>query len=351
MKFNKMKKISLYIFLVLMWCNVGFAEKFISSTFNVTNALKSTMENGFVKCGVSGLPAFSSLSSSGNWSGIDVDVCRAVAAAVLGDANKVKFIPLKRVESFASLNNCQDKKKCVDILSRHSTWTLSRDSFLNFAGINFIDGNGFIVRKKSGIKSTKDFKNGISICGNVGTQTALNTKFFFKSIGKTYELLPFEKAWEVVAAYDSGRCDTYVTDRTGLMAQRTKMTNPDEHLILPEIISKEPLGPVVREFDPYWENVVRWSLNTMIVAEELGVTSLNIDEMKNSENPKIKRLIGIEGRHGEDLYLDQEWSYRIIKQVGNYGESYERNLGYLLPERGPNNLWKNGGFIFVGDFR
>jgi len=311
------------------------------------------MENGFVKCGVSGLPGFSGQSSSGNWTGIDVDVCRAVAAAVLGDANKVKFIPLKRVESFKALNNCQDKTKCVDILARHSTWTLSRDSGigLTFVGINFIDGNGFIVRKKSGIKSTKDFKNGISICGKVGTVTELNTKYFFKSIGKTYNLLSFEKPWEVVAAYDSGRCDTYVTDRTGLMAQRTKMQNPDEHLILPEIISKEPLGPIVREFNPYWEDVVRWSLNTMIVAEEHGVTSANVDAMKNSENPKIKRLLGIEGMHGEDLHLDREWSYRIIKQVGNYGESYERNLGYLLPERGPNNLWKNGGFIFVGNFR
>ena len=343
-----MKKLLAILVLGLLWFNVGFAEN-----FNVKNALKFTKETGLVRCGVSGIPGFSGRSSSGNWSGIDVDVCRAVAAAVLGDASKVKFIPLTRKESFRALVNCQDKTKCVDILARHSTWTLSRDAGigLTFVGINFIDGNGFMVRKKSGIKSTKDFKNGISICGNVGTQTELNTKFFFNSIGKTYKLLQYEKAWEVVAAYDAGRCDTYVTDRTGLMAQRTKMSKPDEHLILPEIISKEPLGPVVREFDPYWENIVRWSLNTMIVAEELGVTSLNIDEMKNSENPKIKRLIGIEGRHGEDLYLDQEWSYRIIKQVGNYGESYERNLGYLLPERGPNNLWKNGGFIFVGDFR
>ena len=343
-----MKKLSLYVFLVLMWCNVGFAEN-----FNVKNALKFTKETGLVRCGVSGIPGFSGRSSSGNWSGIDVDVCRAVAAAVLGDASKVKFIPLTRKESFRALVNCQDKTKCVDILARHSTWTLSRDAGigLTFVGINFIDGNGFMVRKKSGIKSTKDFKNGISVCSNVGTTTELNTRDFFKSKGITYEIVAFELAWEVVAAYDSGRCDTYVTDRTGLMAQRTKMSNPDEHIILSEIISKEPLGPIVREFDPYWEDVVRWSLNTMIVAEENGVTSANIDVMKNSENPKIKRLLGIEGYLGLDLFLDQDWSYRIIKQVGNYGESYERNLGYLLPERGPNNLWKNGGFILVGDFR
>ena len=343
-----MKKFLGILVLGLLWCNVGFAKN-----FNVRDTLKFTKETGLVRCGVSGYPGFSGVSTSGNWSGIDVDVCRAVAAAVLGDANKVKFIKLERIESFRALANCQDKTKCVDILARHSTWTLSRDAGigLSYAGINFIDGNGFMVRKQSGIKSTKDFKSGLSVCLSRGTLTEMNTRVFLKSKGIAYEPVYFEKAFEVVAAYDSGFCDTYVTDRSGLMAQRKFMQNPDEHIILSEIISKEPLGPIVREFDPFWEDIVRWSLNTMIVAEEYGITSKNVDAMKNSEIPTVKRLLGIEGALGEDLFLDQEWSYRIIKQVGNYGESYERNLGALLPERGPNNLWKNGGFLFVGDFR
>jgi general L-amino acid transport system substrate-binding protein len=274
-----------------------------------SKTLKNTQKKGFVRCGVSqGLPGFSNADAAGNWTGIDVDVCRAVAAAVL-DA----------------------------------------DIGLTFVGVNFYDGQGFMVRKNSGITSTSQFKNGISACTNIGTTTELNMRDFFNSKGISYTPVAFEKADEVVAAYDSGRCDTYTTDKSGLAAQRTKMSNPDDHIVLPETISKEPLGPVVRQGDSVWEDIVRWSLNTMIEAEEYGVTSANADMMKTSENPQIKRLVGAEGEMGAAFGLDNEWNLRIIKQVGNYGESYKRNIADtgILPDRGPNELWTKGGILYV----
>ena len=246
-----------------------------------SKTLKNTQSKGFVRCGVSqGLPGFSNADAAGNWTGVDVDVCRAVAAAVLGDANKVKYTPLSAKERFTALTSGE-----IDILSRNTTWTLSRDADigLTFVGVNFYDGQGFMVRKDSGINSVDDFTNGISACTNIGTTTELNMRDFFNSRGISYEPVAFEKADEVVAAYDSGRCDTYTTDRSGLAAQRTKMTNPDDHMVLPETISKEPLGPVVRQGDAVWEDIVRWSLNVMIEAEEYGITSSNADSMKTSE--------------------------------------------------------------------
>ena len=312
-----------------------------------SKTLKNTVKKGFVRCGVSqGLPGFSNADAAGNWTGLDVDVCRAVAAAVLGDANKVKFTPLSAKERFTALTSGE-----IDILSRNTTWTLTRDADLGvtFVGVNFYDGQGFMVRKDSGITSTSQFKNGISACTNIGTTTELNMRDFFNSKGISYEPVAFEKADEVVAAYDSGRCDTYTTDKSGLAAQRTKMTNPDDHLVLPETISKEPLGPVVRQGDAVWEDIVRWSLNSMIEAEEYGITSANADMMKTSENPQIKRLVGSEGELGGKLGLDNDWSLRIIKQVGNYGESYKRNIADtgILPDRGPNQLWTKGGILYV----
>jgi len=312
-----------------------------------SKTLKNTMKKGFVRCGVSqGLPGFSNADAAGNWTGLDVDVCRAVAAAVLGDANKVKFTPLSAKERFTALTSGE-----IDILSRNTTWTLTRDADLGvtFVGVNFYDGQGFMVRKDSGITSTSQFKNGISACTNIGTTTELNMRDFFNSKGISYEPVAFEKADEVVAAYDSGRCDTYTTDKSGLAAQRTKMTNPDDHMVLPETISKEPLGPVVRQGDAVWEDIVRWSLNSMIEAEEYGITSTNADMMKTSENPQIKRLVGSEGELGGKLGLDNDWSLRIIKQVGNYGESYKRNIADtgILPDRGPNQLWTKGGILYV----
>ena len=312
-----------------------------------SKTLKNTVKKGFVRCGVSqGLPGFSNADAAGNWTGVDVDVCRAVAAAVLGDANKVKFTPLSAKERFTALTSGE-----IDILSRNTTWTLSRDADLGvtFVGVNFYDGQGFMVRKDSGITSTSQFKNGISACTNIGTTTELNMRDFFNSKGISYEPVAFEKADEVVAAYDSGRCDTYTTDKSGLAAQRTKMSNPDDHLVLPETISKEPLGPVVRQGDAVWEDIVRWSLNVMIEAEEYGISSSNADMMKTSENPAVKRLVGTEGELGSYLGLDQDWSLRIIKQVGNYGESYKRNIADtgILPDRGPNNIWTQGGLLYT----
>jgi len=312
-----------------------------------SKTLKNTQKKGFVRCGVSqGLPGFSNADASGNWTGVDVDVCRAVAAAVLGDANKVKFTPLSAKERFTALTSGE-----IDILSRNTTWTLSRDADigLTFVGVNFYDGQGFMVRKDSGITSTNDFKSGLSACVNIGTTTELNMRDFFTSKGISYEPVVFEKADEVVAAYDSGRCDTYTTDKSGLAAQRTKMQNPDDHIVLPETISKEPLGPVVRQGDSVWEDIVRWSLNVMIEAEEYGVNSGNADASKSSENPAIKRLVGAEGELGAALGLDNNWSYNIITQVGNYGESYKRNIADtgILPDRGPNELWTRGGILYV----
>ena len=312
-----------------------------------SKTLKNTQSKGFVRCGVSqGLPGFSNADAAGNWSGVDVDVCRAVAAAVLGDASKVKYTPLSAKERFTALTSGE-----IDILSRNTTWTLSRDADigLTFVGVNFYDGQGFMVRKDSGINSVDDFANGISACTNIGTTTELNMRDFFNSRGISYEPVAFEKADEVVAAYDSGRCDTYTTDKSGLAAQRTKMTNPDDHMVLPETISKEPLGPVVRQGDSVWEDIVRWSLNVMIEAEEYGITSSNADSMKSSDNPQIKRLVGSEGELGAAFGLDNDWSLRIIKQVGNYGESYKRNIADtgILPDRGPNQLWTKGGILYV----
>jgi len=317
-----------------------------------SKTLANTKKAGFVKCGVSqGLPGFSNADASGNWSGVDVDVCRAVAAAVLGDSQKVKFFPLSAKERFTALISGE-----IDVLSRNTTWTLSRDADigLTFVGVNFYDGQGFMVRKDSGITSTSQFKSGLSACVNIGTTTELNMRDFFTSKGIKYEPVVFEKADEVVAAYDSGRCDTYTTDKSGLAAQRTKLADPTAHVVLPETISKEPLGPVTREGDENWSDIVRWSLNVMIEAEELGITSANADAMKTSENPAIKRLVGSEGETGAALALDQEWSLRIIKQVGNYGESYERNVGPDTPvglSRGPNAQWINGGILYANPTR
>jgi len=308
--------------------------------------LKNTKKKDFVKCGVSqGVPGFSNADASGNWTGIDVDVCRAVAAAVLGDAGKVKFTPLSAKERFTAL-----KSKEIDVLSRNTTWTLSRDGGigLTFNGVNFYDGQGFMVTKASGITSVNGL-NGVSACVNIGTTTELNMRDFFNSKGFKYEPFVFEHADEFVAAYDSGRCDTYTTDKSGLAAQRTKMKDPDAHIVLPETISKEPLGPVVRQGDSVWEDIVRWSLNVMIEAEEYGINSGNADASKTSENPQIKRLVGAEGELGASLGLDNDWSLRIIKQVGNYGESYKRNISDtgILPDRGPNQLWTKGGILYV----
>ncbi len=310
--------------------------------------LDDVKRKGFVQCGVSqGLPGFSNPDEKGNWTGIDVDVCRAVAAAVFGNANKVKYTPLSAKERFTALQSGE-----IDMLSRNTTWTLVRDTALglNFAGVNYYDGQGFMVPKKLGIKSAKELA-GASVCVNIGTTTELNMADFFRANKMDYKPVVFEKADEVVAAYDAGRCDVYTTDRSGLAAQRLKLKDADAHMVLPEIISKEPLGPVVRHGDDQWFDIVKWSLYAMIEAEEYGVNSKNAKKLKRKTNdPVVKRLLGIEGDMGKNLGLSTDWAYNIIKQVGNYGEIYDRNVGPNTPlklERGANALWKNGGLQYA----
>ncbi|MDX1487902.1 MAG: amino acid ABC transporter substrate-binding protein [Acidiferrobacterales bacterium] len=308
--------------------------------------LDDVKRKGFIQCGVSqGLPGFSNPDEKGNWTGIDVDVCRAVAAAVFGDADKVKYTPLSAKERFTALQSGE-----VDMLSRNTTWTLVRDTALglNFAGVNYYDGQGFMVPKKLGVKSAKEL-NGASVCVNIGTTTELNMADFFRTNKMEYKPVVFEKADEVVAAYDAGRCDVYTTDRSGLAAQRLKLKNPDAHMVLPEIISKEPLGPVVRHGDDQWFDLVKWTLYAMLEAEEYGLNSRNVDKMKSSSDPVVKRLLGIEGDMGKNLGIDNQWVYNIVKQVGNYGEVYDRHVGpatQLKLERGANALWKDGGLQY-----
>ena len=313
--------------------------------------LEAVKSRGHVLCGVSqGLPGFSNPDDKGNWTGIDVDVCRAVGVAIFGKGGKVKFVPLSAKERFTALQSGE-----IDVLSRNTTWTFSRDNSLGleFVGVNYYDGQGFMVRKDLGVKSAKEL-SGAAVCTNTGTTTELNVADYFRGNKMEYKVVAFEKADEVVAAYDSGRCDVYTTDRSGLAAQRTKLKNPDDHVVLPEIISKEPLGPAVRHGDSQWGDIVRWSLNTMIIAEELGVHSGNVDEMKGSDNPEIKRMLGMEANFGEQIGLGQDFAYNIIKYVGNYAQSYNAHVGPKTPlklDRGLNALWNNGGILYAPPFR
>lgn len=308
--------------------------------------LDNVKKKGFLQCGVSqGLPGFSTTDAKSTWTGIDVDVCRAVAAAIFGDATKVKFTPLSAKERFTALQSGE-----IDVLSRNTTWTLVRDTTLglDFVGVTYYDGQGFMVRQKSNVKNAKEL-NGATICVNTGTTTELNVADWFRANNLKYKLLVFEKNDEVVAAYDAGRCDVFTTDQSGLYADRLKLKNPAEHVILPEVISKEPLGPAVRHGDDQWADVVRWSLFALTTAEELGLTQANVDKMKTEQNPEIRRFLGVDGEMGKDLGVGNDWAYQIVKQVGSYGESFERNLGQGSPlkiARGQNALWSKGGLQY-----
>jgi general L-amino acid transport system substrate-binding protein len=333
-------------------CGVALGVGAVASA-NAATTLESVQSKGFVQCGVSqGLPGFSNADDSGKWTGIDVDLCRAVAAAVFGDPGKVKFTPLSAKQRFTALSSGE-----IDILSRNTTWTMTRDTQLglNFAGVNYYDGQGMMVPTSLGVKSAKEL-DGANICTNTGTTTELNITDYFRANGMKFNLVAFEKADEVVAAYDAGRCDVYTTDRSGLAAQRTKLTQPDAHMVLPEIISKEPLGPVVRQGDDQWFNIVRWTLNAMINAEEMGITSKNVNNKKFASNlaPSVARLIGKEGKFGEELGLSNDWAYNVILKVGNYAESYEANVGPNTPlklDRGVNALWSKGGILYAPPIR
>ncbi len=335
----------------MKWINRA-ALAVAASGMIAAGAQAATLDNikkeGVLKCGVSqGLPGFSNPDDKGKWTGIDVDFCRAMAAAILGDASKVKYVPLSAKVRFTALQSGE-----IDVLSRNTTWTFTRDTNLgiNFVGVLYYDGQGFMVRKKLGVTSALKL-SGAQVCTNTGTTTELNVADYFKSHNMQYKVVAFENSNEVVAAYDAGRCDVYTTDRSGLAAQRTKMKNPDEHMVLPEVISKEPLGPAVRQGDDQFANIARWTLNAMIIAEELGVTSKNADQMKSAKNPEIKRLLGTDGKYGSYIGLDNDWAYRIVKQVGNYAEVYDRNVKPIGLERGVNNLWNKGGILYAPPFR
>ncbi len=315
--------------------------------------LDDVKANGVLKCGVStGLVGFAAPDANGRWEGFDVAVCRAVAAAVLGDGDKVQFVPLSSKVRFTALNSGE-----VDMLARNTTWTFSRDVDLGltFVGVNYYDGQGFMVRKDLGVSSATEL-DGATICITTGTTTELNLADFFRSNGMSYEPVPIETNAEAQQQYLSGACDVFTTDASGLAATRATFENPDEHMILPEIVSKEPLGPLVREGDEPWSDIVRWTLNALITAEEKGVTKANVEEMAASagNDPEINRMLGTEGDLGGMLGLDKQWAMRAIAVGGNYGELFDANVGENTPvglSRGLNALWTQGGLIYTPPFR
>jgi general L-amino acid transport system substrate-binding protein len=313
--------------------------------------LAQVKQRGILNCGANtGLSGFALPDAQGNWTGLDVDYCRAIAAAVLGDAKKVKFVPLDATSRFESL-----KSGAVDVLVRNTTWTLSRDSTagLDFEATNYYDGQGFMVRKKMNINSALEL-NGASVCVQQGTTTELNLADYFRTNKMKYEVVAFKSDDETVKAYDSGRCDAFTTDASGLAAERVKLASPDEHIILPEVISKEPLASSVRKGDSQWGTIVRWVHFAMVDAEENGVNSKNVDEMMKSPNPEVRRMLGIEGKFGEGMGIGNDWVVNIVKQVGNYGEVFDRNVGAGSPlklPRGLNNLWSKGGLQYAPPIR
>jgi general L-amino acid transport system substrate-binding protein len=313
--------------------------------------LKTVKDRGLLICGANGtLAGFGLPDAQGHWTGLDVDVCRAIAAAIFNDASKVKFVPLTAKDRFTALQSSE-----VDVLVRNTTWTSSRDTSLglNFTGVDYYDGQGFMVRKSLKVNSALEL-NGASVCVQQGTTTELNLADYFRAHNMQLKSVTFATANEAIKAYDAGRCDSYTTDASGLYAERLRLANPDDHVILPEIISKEPLGPAVRQGDDQWFDIVKWVLFAMINAEELGVTQKNVDEMARSANPAIKRFVGTEGNYGEQLGLTKDWALRIVKLVGNYGEVFERNVGKDSPlkiDRGLNKLWNQGGIQYAPPIR
>ena len=324
---------------------------FLSVSVTQAITLQEVQRRGELLCGVStGIPGFSNPDENGTWAGFDVDLCRAVAAATLGDASKIKVIPLAAKERLTAVQSGE-----VDMLSSNATWTLTRDTALglHFAGINYYDGQGFMTLKNLGAKSALDL-NGVTICIQSGTTTELNLADYFKENNMAYKAITFDTSDQTVRAFKGGRCDALTSDQSQLYALRIKLENPEDAVVLPEVISKEPLGPVVRQGDDAWLNIVKWTLFAMINAEENGVTTVNADEMKKSTNPKVLRLLGIEGVKGKGLGLNDDWAYQVIKQVGNYGEVFDRNVGRessLKIDRGLNALWNKGGILYAPPFR
>jgi general L-amino acid transport system substrate-binding protein len=315
--------------------------------------LDDVKARGAVQCGVStGLPGFSFTKADGDWDGFDVAVCRGLAAAIFGDASKARFTPLTSQVRFTTLASGE-----VDVLSRNSTWTVSRDTDLKFdwAGVNYYDGQGFLVPKALGVTSAKEL-NGATVCIQTGTTTELNLADFFRANGMTYEPVPVADDKEAQQKYLANACDVYTTDASGLAATRATFEKPADHVILPEIVSKEPLGPLVRHGDNAWGDIVRWTLNAMIIAEEFGITSANVKAAATdpNANPEVKRLLGVEGAYGAMLGLPADWAVQVISQVGNYGEVFDKHLGpntAIGLERGLNALWTQGGILYAPPFR
>jgi general L-amino acid transport system substrate-binding protein len=323
----------------------------LSAAASSAQTLKKVQDRGSLMCGVSqGLPGFSNPDDKGNWTGFDVDVCRAIAAAIFNDSSKVKFLPLSAKDRFTALQAGE-----IDVLSRNSTWTSSRDASLgiSFTAVNYYDGQGFIVRKSLKVNSALEL-NGASICAQTGTTTELNLADYFRANNMKYEITAFVTADETIKAYEAGRCDAFTSDVSQLYAEKLKFSNPNDHVILPEIISKEPLAPAVRRGDDQWLALVKWVQYAMLDAEELGVSSKTVDEALKSTQPEIKRLMGTEGAYGEQLGLTKDWVVRIVKQVGNYGEVFDRNVGTgskLGISRGLNRLWTKGGIQYAPPIR
>jgi general L-amino acid transport system substrate-binding protein len=315
------------------------------------STLEAVKARGSVNCGVSeGTPGFAVPDDKGAWVGMDADVCRAVAAAIFNDPKKVTFRSLTSKDRFTALQSGE-----IDILSRITTFSMGRNTSLgiDFPAILYFDGQGFMVKKSSNIKSVTEL-NGATICLETGTTTELNAADYFRSRGMKYEILGFQRVDEAIRSYETGRCDAYTNDHSSLAAQRLKLKAPNDHQVLPEIISKEPLAPGVRSGDFQWSNIVRWSVFAMLNAEELGITQKNIDEMKTSTNPEIRRILGGDADLGQGMGLSSDWAYRIIKHVGNYGEAYDRNVGKNSPlgiRRSLNALWKDGGIQYAAPIR
>jgi len=313
--------------------------------------LDAVKKKGFVQCGVStGLPGFSVADSKGEWTGIDVDLCKAIAAMMFGDATKYKVTPLTTQQRFTALQSGE-----VDVLTRNTTATVTRDTTLGLmsAGVNYYDSQGVLVKKSLGVKSAKDL-GGATVCVQPGTTTELNLADWFRGHNLEFQPVVINNPEEAMRSYSAGRCDAFTTDKSALATTRSTLENPEEHEILPEDFSKEPLGPMVRQGDDTWFTTVRWALTAMIEAEEHGITSANVDELLKSTNPNIQRILGVTGEIGKGMGLDNKWVYNIVKQVGNYGESFERNIGLNTPmklERGLNAQWTNGGLMYAWPVR
>src|SRR3954451_1507128 len=330
---------------------VGLAATLMASAASAQATLNNVKQKGYLQCGANpALAGFGVPDAKGNWTGFDVEYCRAIASAIFNDPTKVRFIPLSAKDRFTALQSGE-----VDVLARNSTWSMSRDTQLglDFPAVNYYDGQGFMVRKKLGVASAKEL-SGASVCTQQGTTTELNLADFFRANNLKYEVVAFATADETFKAYEAGRCDAFTTDASGLYAERLKASNADDHIVLPEIISKEPLGIATRQGDAQWGDIVRWTHAAMLNAEELGVTKANVDQMKASQNPEIKRLLGTEGKYGEAVGLTNDWAVRIIQPVGNYGETFEKNVGQGSPlkiQRGQNALWTKGGLQYAPPIR